>query len=150
MSRRTDLAKIHIAKKQLKMDDDSYRAMLKNVVSVESTKDLDFHGRQKVLHKLKQLGFSSRKKYGVKSSKKPSISDKIRAVWIEMAQQEIVWDSSETALQNYVKRMTKNKYQAPQFCDTRTAIIILESLKKWQKRVLQERNLKDLKDLTQV
>lgn len=135
MTRRTDLAKIHIAKKQLKMDDETYRAMLQNTAGVNSAKDLDFQGLQKVLHKLKQLGFSPRKRYGVKSNKTPTLSNKIRALWIEMAQQGIIQDSSETALKSYVKRMSKGKYHAPQFCDKITAIRIIESLKKWQKRV---------------
>ena len=136
MTRQTDLAKIHIAKKDLKMDDDSYRAMLKNVTGQESSSKLDFHQRQKVLHKFKTLGWNPRKKAGVKSNRTPNLSSKIRALWIEMAQQEIIWDSSEYALQAYVKRMSNGKYQVPQFCDKTTAIRIIESLKKWQKREL--------------
>ena len=39
MSRNPALAKIHIAKKELAMADDTYRAMLQNIAGVSSSKD---------------------------------------------------------------------------------------------------------------
>lgn len=53
------LAQIHIAKKQLGMDDGTYRDMLWGVARVRSAKDLDHGGRQKVLDHLKACGFKS-------------------------------------------------------------------------------------------
>ena len=35
------IGKIHIAKQQLRMDDESYRALLRRVAGVESAKDLN-------------------------------------------------------------------------------------------------------------
>jgi phage gp16-like protein len=58
--RRSDLAKIHIAKKQLGLDDATYRAMLQMVAGVESAGDLDGEGRRKVLSHLSKAGFKSR------------------------------------------------------------------------------------------
>lgn len=55
--RRRDLAKIHIAKKQLGMSDTVYREMLKNISGVASAADLDGRGRSKVLDHLKICGF---------------------------------------------------------------------------------------------
>jgi phage gp16-like protein len=55
--RRRDLAKIHIAKKQLGMSDTIYREMLKNVAGVASAADLDGRGRLKVLAHLRNCGF---------------------------------------------------------------------------------------------
>ena len=60
--RNKDLAKIHIAKKQLGMDEDTYREMLRNIADVESATDLTDQGRFKVLRHLHQIGFKSRKK----------------------------------------------------------------------------------------
>lgn len=51
------LAQIHIAKKQLGLDDDTYRAMLFGVARVHSAKDLDHGGREKVLKHLRACGF---------------------------------------------------------------------------------------------
>lgn len=50
-----ELAKIHIAKKALGMDDDAYREMLKNIGGASSSKDLSPLGRAKVLDHLTRL-----------------------------------------------------------------------------------------------
>jgi phage gp16-like protein len=59
--RKKDLAKIHIAKKQLGLDDETYRAMLQMVAGVESAADLTADGRRKVLAHLSKAGFKRRK-----------------------------------------------------------------------------------------
>lgn len=55
--RNGDLAKIHVAKKQLGMTDEDYRAMLWTQGRVKSSSDLDHAGRQRVLEHLKACGF---------------------------------------------------------------------------------------------
>jgi len=55
--RNSDLAKIHLAKKQLNMADEDYRAMLWTQGRVHSSKDLDFAGRRAVLDYLRTIGF---------------------------------------------------------------------------------------------
>lgn len=50
--KQSELAKIHIAKKQLGLDDDTYRAMLKQVAGVISAKDLTAQGRTNVPYHL--------------------------------------------------------------------------------------------------
>ncbi len=55
--RRKDLAIIHIAKKQLCMDDGTYRKMLLNVAGASSAADLDGLGRSAVIAHLKSCGF---------------------------------------------------------------------------------------------
>lgn len=60
-SRNSDLAKIHIAKKQLGIDDDSYRAMLQMVAGVNSAAHLSMDGRRKVLDHLRKVGFKTKK-----------------------------------------------------------------------------------------
>lgn len=55
--RRRDLAKIHIAKKQLGMDETTYREMLNAVAGVGSAADLDERGRAKVIKHLQNIGF---------------------------------------------------------------------------------------------
>jgi len=55
--RKRELAMIHVAKKQLAMDDESYRAILYACGRVQSSKDLDYGGRQRVIEHLKKCGF---------------------------------------------------------------------------------------------
>ena len=52
-----DLALIHLAKQQLGLDDDIYRALLENVAGVRSARDLDAAGRAAVLARLREHGF---------------------------------------------------------------------------------------------
>nr|WP_314587063.1 regulatory protein GemA [uncultured Pseudomonas sp.] len=61
MNRRNQqLSKIHIAKKDLAMDDDSYRAMLARVAGVTSAKDLNPRQVGLVLREFERLGWKSK------------------------------------------------------------------------------------------
>lgn len=89
--RRRDLAKIHIAKKQLGMSDTAYREMLKNIAGVASAADLDVRGRSKVLGHLKSRGFKPAYKAAQKPIKPRSAAKereplllKIRAILMEL------------------------------------------------------------------
>lgn len=57
MTRKTDLAKIHIASAALGMETEAYRGMLREVGDVDSARDLDEQGRRRVLQHLHRLGW---------------------------------------------------------------------------------------------
>jgi len=57
--RKAELGKIHIAKKQLGMDDDTYRDMLFTIARVRSAAQLDAQGRRDVLRHLRACGFKA-------------------------------------------------------------------------------------------
>ena len=148
-NKRSHITQIHIAKKQLGLDDDTYRKVLKNATGKTSCADMDISELGKALQAMKDRGFKpmrkkANKKYGPKSRtiktpagdeiKAASPGDKIRALWIEMANDGIVQSSSEESLRKYIKRMSKGRYEAPQFCDSFTASRIIETLKQWRKR----------------
>lgn len=59
--RRRELARIHIAKHELGLDDESYRAMLWACARVRSARDLDAAGRARVLDHLKACGFKGKR-----------------------------------------------------------------------------------------
>lgn len=61
--RNSELAKIHIAKQQLGLDEETYRQMLWTIARVNSSKDLDYAGRRAVLEHLKARGFTGRKQF---------------------------------------------------------------------------------------
>lgn len=60
--RKAELAKIHIAKAQLGLDEETYRAMLWTQGCVHSSADLDAYGRQRVLDHLRSRGFDGKRK----------------------------------------------------------------------------------------
>lgn len=132
-NRRADLAKIHIAKKQLGMSDDAYRAMLKSVAGASSASDLDLRGRGKVLHHLKTLGWkpkAAKKKQAITPSDPQD--KKIRALWLTMYSEGIVKRPEEAALRAYVRRITG--CDRLEWITTKQASIVIESLKQWQMR----------------
>lgn len=56
LGRNRDLARIHLAKKELGLEDDTYRELLTNLTGKNSAKDLDARQRWKVLLELGKLG----------------------------------------------------------------------------------------------
>ena len=60
-NRRAELAKIHVAKKQLAMDDETYRAMLMSQFGVESARDLSAHQRKTCILYMQRLGFEGKR-----------------------------------------------------------------------------------------
>lgn len=60
--RNRQLAAIHAAKRDLCLDEDSYRDMLWTIGRVRSAADLDEHGRARVLDHLKSRGWKARRK----------------------------------------------------------------------------------------
>ena len=61
-ARKRELAMIHVARKQLGMDEETYRAMLWTLCRVRSAADLDAAGRQRVIQHLKMLGFRPKRR----------------------------------------------------------------------------------------
>lgn len=58
-ARKSDLAMIHIAKKALGLDDETYRSMLFTVARVTSSRELDHAGRIAVLNHMKARGWKN-------------------------------------------------------------------------------------------
>lgn len=57
-TRRTLIAKIHIAKKDLAMDDETYRDVLQRVTGKDSCKNMTVAELKKVISDMKRLGFT--------------------------------------------------------------------------------------------
>lgn len=76
--RRAALGKIHLAKKQLGMDEDTYRAMLQTIGGVKSAADLTPEGINRVIRHLEQSGvvFTKSKQHGRKPHSLPSNSER--------------------------------------------------------------------------
>ena len=68
--RRAELARIHLAKKDLCLDDDTYRDILWTICRVRSAADLDSTGRFKVINHFKSLGWRPTRK----SRRKPRVT----------------------------------------------------------------------------
>lgn len=71
-TRNADLAKIHLAKKQLGMSQEEYTAMLQSQAGVSSSADLNQTGRLKVLTYLARQGFKAKASATTGRPKRPT------------------------------------------------------------------------------
>jgi len=126
-SRKRDLAAIHVAKKQLGMEDDTYRQMLWAIARVRSASDLDHAGRRRVLDHLKACGFKRTRPV----ANDPQ-SRKVRALWLGLKDLGALSDASEKALNAFLLRQTGAK--ALQWASSEQLSKAIESLKAWQRR----------------
>jgi phage gp16-like protein len=134
--RNRDLATIHIAVKQLGLDDGTYRDMLWTVARVRSAKELDFTGRMRVIAHLKAKGF--RPRVGKQAGRGAPLADslhakKIRALWLKLRDAGVLRDASEAALNAWVKR--QSGIDRLQWLTPADAAPVIEALKNWVFRV---------------
>ena len=137
---------IHVAKRDLSMDDDTYRAILQRIGKKASSTDLTIPELEKVLEYLKRSGFKVRSKS--KSAPKPAQekpsrplaqdleSKKIRALWLFLHELGAVKNPSEEALAAYVKRIAG--VDALQWISGEQAERLIETMKKWAMRFLPQ------------
>ncbi len=127
---------IHVARRELGMDDDTYRLLLsgmKGLGGATSTADLSVPNLYRVLEQLKQRGFKVRPSKKQRPLAADEQSKKIRALWLALHDQGEVRDPSEEALAKFVMKMTG--VQALQWLSGEQASQVIENLKKWQRRV---------------
>lgn len=128
---------IHVARRELRMDADTYRLMLagmKGLGGATSTAELSVPNLLSVLEQLKQKGFKVRPN---KAGKRPLADDdqskKIRSLWLTLHDLGEVRDPSEAALAKFVLSMTR--VSALQWLSTAQASRVIENLKQWHHRV---------------
>ncbi len=137
---------IHVAKRDLNLDDETYRTILQRFGKKTSSADLTVPELDKVLEHLKRSGFKVRSKARPAAEKRPAQakpsrplaqdaeSKKIRALWLFMHQLGVVKNPSEEALASYVKRIVG--VDALQWISGDQAETLIETLKKWAMRFL--------------
>lgn len=100
-SKKSDLAKIHIAKKQLVMDDDSYRDMLHDIAGVRSAAQLNQKQRWSVIRELKKRGatFTKSNKHG-KPKNFDKLPDYVTKVEALLADMKLPWSYADSIAKN--------------------------------------------------
>jgi phage gp16-like protein len=102
-NRKSLMARIHIAKKELALDDDTYREMLKAATNKTSCKDMHISDLFKVVEHLKQRGYTS-KKSGFGKRPNPAKGNKALMGKVEalLADNKLHW--------NYAHAMAKRMF----------------------------------------
>lgn len=142
-------AQLHIAKKQLSMDDYSYRQLLKNATGKTSSKEMSVPQLHQAIHAMKERGFKP------KPAKRKAATriDKMRAIWINMSYGGFIDDAADSALLHWVQGELKKRGADPidslSWLDShRECNRILEQLKRWRDRVVKEGLNTDLKTVS--
>lgn len=138
MDRNRLIRLIHVAKRELALDDDIYRAMLERRTGKHSTAQMTVPQLKMVLDMLKQHGFKVRVKKSPRITRTldPSAqARKVRSLWLLLHQLGAVTDPSERALARYVYRITR--IDALQWLSEKQMVMVIESLKQFALRHLR-------------
>jgi phage gp16-like protein len=130
----SSIAAIHVAKKQLGLDDDTYRAKLTNITGKSSTKAMTEAERQTVLTVFRNEGFApATSSAGKRKPLQGKFAKKLQALWIAGYNLGIVENRDDAALLAFVTRQTGLDHVRflHHANDAKKAI---EGLKKWLAR----------------
>lgn len=138
---------IHVARRDLALEEGAYRAILKAQGSGESLSAMKIDDIKKVLNYLKGQGFKVRKAKADRKQAETPTGLKVRALWLMLHELGAVKDPSEAALTAYVRRIAKvddvkwmigsrNVRTADEPLFRGRAELVIETLKKWAMRYL--------------
>lgn len=119
---------IHVAKSQLGMDDDTYRALLLDLTGKDSCSKLTRGEQWQVIEELKRKGFQKKPTHKGKHLISDPQAKKIRALWLTMADCGIVRDRSEKALAKCMRRFTGRTLED---ANVKQCQAMIEILKQW-------------------
>lgn len=122
------LAAIHVAKKQLGLDEDTYRAALVSITGKASAKDMTEAERNKVVAVFRDRGSKPAEK-GLQGP----FAKKLQALWISAWNLGIVRDRSDGAMLAFIKRQTGIDHTRF-LIDAADARKAVEALKGWMAR----------------
>jgi len=125
---------IHVAKRELMLEDDIYRATLIAVTGRSSSSELSVPELNAVLDHLKSKGFKVRPRKQSRALASSPDAKKIRALWLFLHEIGAIKNPSEEALGAYVKRIAQ--VDALQWLDGKQSMRVIESMKKWAMRFL--------------
>lgn len=132
----TSIAAIHVAKKRLGLDDDTYRAKLARITGKHSAKDMTEDERQKVLAVFGNDGFTpapAARRTDGRQKLTGKFAKKLQALWIAAWNLGIVRERDDAALIAFVKRQTGIEHTRF-LVYAEDASRAVEALKKWMRR----------------
>lgn len=148
--RRAMLAKIHLAAKELGLDEELRRDVIEQVTGHRSSADCSDAQLDQVLAAFKARGWKPKVVSGGKAGAAPAskavrraadhpVARKARAMWISLHQLGVVRDPSERALEAFAKRQLG--VAALQWADQGQGFRLIEALKKMALRAGWEQDL---------
>ncbi|EEZ1655206.1 DUF1018 domain-containing protein [Escherichia coli] len=135
------ISAIHVAKRELALDDETYTSALLAATGKTSCRDMSPDELSRVLDVFKKRGFKVRQNPVNRALKPGTVTAKIRAIWKVMHRQGFISDGAETALNRWVKSQTAAQNGGEgvanwQWLEQHPALAsdVLERLKRWHRR----------------
>lgn len=126
------LAKVHIAKAQLGLDDEQYRDIVRRVTGKESASQCRYSQLVDLINEFKVLGWKTKAKKAFRKAPSDSVK-KIYALWGKLQKLGAVQSTDKTALDAFVKKYTG--IDSVQWITPEQQSRIIEILKQWLKRI---------------
>ncbi len=124
------LGKIHVAKKQLALDEDDYRQIMLDATGRSSAADCTDAELERVIRVFEGKGFKPLPAKGAAAAARPAqhpVARKARALWISLHHLGAVRSPSEQALEAFAKRQLKCERLV--WADQRQGYKLIEALK---------------------
>ncbi|MBF0309491.1 MAG: regulatory protein GemA [Magnetococcales bacterium] len=123
---------IHVAKRELGLDDATYREALFNNTGKRSTSEMSVEQMERVIGHFKNRGFTVVGKQPSPPQPADPQTGKIWALWREMHRLGIVHNPDEAALNAFIKRETRVEHI--KWLDVSQKSHVIERLKAWKER----------------
>jgi len=134
--RRAALAKVHAARKDLALAEESYRDLVARVTGRRSAKDCTLAQLDAVVAEMKRLGWQPRKTQPARAGKRKiapgEVQAKARALWLDLYHLGEVRDPAEAALDAFARRQVG--VDSARFLTPQEAHRVIEALKDWAAR----------------
>ncbi|MCA1975071.1 MAG: regulatory protein GemA, partial [Caenispirillum sp.] len=132
------IGKIHVAKAQMGLDEETYRALLQRVTGQTSSKACSISELESVVRECVNLGWTPKRTTPARSGKaRPmaasDVAAKARALWLSLWHLGVVRDPSESALTAFCERQT-GMADLAWVRDQKQAVRLIEALKKMAAR----------------
>ncbi len=141
MDRASLITLIHVARRELRLDEDTYKDALRTATGKISCRDMTQTELSKVLATFKKRGFKVRSRPQNRALKPATVTAKIRAIWRLMYAQGFLSSDSEVALNGWVRHQTAPQNDGEgvanyQWLEREPALAsdMLERLKRWHRR----------------
>ncbi|EEP6366142.1 DUF1018 domain-containing protein [Salmonella enterica] len=141
MDRASLITLMHVARRELRLDEDTYKDALRTATGKTSCRDMTLPELSKALAAFKKRGFKVRSKPQNRALKPATVTAKIRAIWRLMHAQGFLGSDSEAALNAWVRKQTAPQNGGEgvanyQWLEKEPALAsdILERLKRWHRR----------------
>lgn len=138
--RRALLAKVHVARKQMALDEADYRAIIQRVAQQASAATCSDAQLVALLKEFHRLGWQPQSR-GRRPSDKPYVR-KIHAIWGEL--RPLLDDAGDEALRGFVQRQTHSAKNPdgisdPEWLSPAEATKVIRGLQGWLARVREKR-----------